>query len=423
MNKDFNIENSNIDRNDLKKSTQVYFEQIYPSSDLQQKFNNLKDEFLNVFYNNDKELSFKLFLGNEQISSNFINFKSFAGPGGEIITETYLNKMDNVCNIVKEPNGDGTHPDFLINLNNNDILLEIKTIYCNEFGKDNNLLIKVNNATNSEGAVRSYLNEYKKYIKNNKFDINEFIKTHDIKNEARQFFETFVIFYYYYIDDEKPCINYFDIEIIPLPVVISFMLSDNGYLIYDKDNNVKLTVKSAGETSQNNNVNLALTLRQIFDKQSNLIIDPLMLYLLGHTYNNNNHIITNKELKRNKANQYINELILDLTNLKKSVTIEICQNNFDKIKIKYKYCSKNKHLLNDDIFEKYKIDYANVKKFYNKKTCLLEFIELNNKILNKTDKDLFKEFKKHYHKIKKFGINEYDDVYNEQKIKYRKIRG
>ena len=72
---------------------------------------------------------------------------------------------------------------------------------------------------------------------------------HDINDEARQFFETFVVFYYYYIDDEKNCINYFDIEIIPLPVVISFMLSDDGYLIYDKDNNVKLTVKSAGETS------------------------------------------------------------------------------------------------------------------------------------------------------------------------------
>ena len=90
-----------------------------------------------------------------------------AGPGGEIITEEYFNKNQNISKIIKEPNGDGTHPDFLINLNYKDILIEVKTVYCNEFNKDNKLSVKVNNATNSEGAVRTYLTEYKKYINNN----------------------------------------------------------------------------------------------------------------------------------------------------------------------------------------------------------------------------------------------------------------
>ena len=428
--REFNINNSNIDRTNIYGSTLTYFKEVYPSFDLFQKFKNLKNEFTKVFNNSNKDLKITFSQGKKELESKFINLKSFAGQGGEIITEGYLNKIQNVYNVIKEPNGEGTHPDFLVNLNYKDILLEVKTIYCNEFSKDDKLLIKVNNATNSEGAVRQYLNEYKKYVYDNNFDVYKFMEDHDINDEARQFFETFVVFYYYYIDDEKNCINYFDIEIIPLPVVISFMLSDDGYLIYDKDNNVKLTVKSAGETSQNNNVNLALTLRQIYDKKC-LLIDPLMLYLLGHTYKNLDHIRTTKEIKRDEANQYINELSIDITDLNNSPSVQICQETIDKIKTKYKYCSKNKHLLNEDIFEQYKIDYTEAKNIYNKKCCILEFIDFdnmlsNNKLLTTIDidnfKTMFKELKKRYKKLNKnYNITQYDNLYNYQYKKYKSL--
>lgn len=428
--KDFNINNSNIDRTNIYESTLTYFKVVYPSFDLSQKFQNFKNVFTKVFNNSNKDLEIKHFLGGKQISSKFNNPKRSAGDGGEIITEEYLNKIQNVYNVIKEPNGEGTHPDFQVNLNYKDILLEVKTIYCNEFSKDDKLLIKVNNATNSEGAVRQYLNEYKKYVYDNQFDVYKFMNEHDINDEARQFFETFVVFYYYYIDDEKNCINYFDIEIIPLPVVISFMLSDDGYLIYDKDNNVKLTVKSAGETSQNNNVNLALTLRSIFDKKE-LIINPLMLYLLGHTYKNLDHVRTNKEIKRNEANQFINELTIDLYDLNNSTSVLICQQTINKIKTKYKYCSKNKYLLNENIFEQYKIDYVDAKNLFNKKCCILEFIDINNmlsnnKLLTSIDinnfKIMFKELRKRYKKLNKnYNITQYDNLYDNQYKRYKSL--
>ena len=428
--RDFNINNSNIDRTNIYESTLIYFKEIYPSFDLSQKFQNFKNVFTKVFNNSNKDFEIKHFLGGKQISSKFNNLKRSAGDGGEIITEEYLNKIQNVYNVIKEPNGEGTHPDFQVNLNYKDILLEVKTIYCNEFSKDGKLLIKVNNATNSEGAVRQYLNEYKKYVYDNQFDVYKFMNEHDINDEARQFFETFVVFYYYYIDDEKNCINYFDIEIIPLPVVISFMLSDDGYLIYDKDNNVKLTVKSAGETSQNNNVNLALTLRSIFDKKE-LIINPLMLYLLGHTYKNLDHVRTNKEIKCNDANQFINELTIDMNDLDNSPSVLICQQTINKIKTKYKYCSKNKYLLNENIFEQYKIDYADAKKLFNKKCCILEFIDINNmlsnnKLLTSIDinnfKIMFKELRKRYKKLNKnYNITQYDNLYDNQYKRYKSL--
>ena len=422
--------NSNINRDNINKSIKLYFDKIYPNNELIQKYDEFKTRFTNVFKNNKTKIMFPVCLiGDnndiETISPDFVNLKSNAGNGGEILTKYLLNKFKDINNIIYEPNGEGTHPDFLINIQDvQDIFIEIKTILCNNVNKDNKLLIKVNNATNSEGAVRTYLNEYKKYVIDNSFNINEFIKNNDINKETRQFFETFVIFYYYNINNEHNYINYFDFELIPLPVVISFMLSNDGFLIYD-DNNVKLTVKSAGETSQNNNVNLNLNLRQTFQENDNLLIDPLMLYLLGQTHLNNDHLITNKETHKNKAIEKIRGIQIDINNMMNTNNQILLTRTMTKISSDYKYVSKYKELVNL-IYEQYKSDYLTAKTVYDKKLCSFTFLNLNNILLEIYDlnefKPIFKEFKKYHNKLnKKHNMNDYDNLFNMQKEKYKQL--
>ena len=418
-----NITDSNVNRQMIEKSIELYFDKIYPSKELKQKFNNFKHDFSNKFETNYKKMKIIISLSGDdetqteivaQTSTNLINF---AGTGGEILSYNIFNKMQ-FNDIIHEPNGKGTHPDFLLKKDNEDIFTEIKTIYCNNL---NNNKIKVNNATNSEGAVRSYLNEYKKYVYNNKFNINEFIKNNDIKKETRQFFETFVIFYYYEITDNY--INYFDFEIVPLPVVITFKLNENGTLFYDNDNNIKLVPKSAGEISQNNNVTLSLGLNQLFDNDKNLLIDPLMLYLLNYTHLNNNYIIPTKEINYNTGIEYINNFYNLINNIDTdNLTIDICNNYLNTIKSNHNNIIKKYKSLYNDKFNSYFVDYENAKKEIKNNILCIEFLNINNELLNTTDKSLYQDFKKLYNRLKNHGITKYYDLYNNQKIKYKRIR-
>ena len=91
----------------------------------------------------------------------------------------------------------------------------------------------------------------------------------------------------------------------------------------------------------------------------------------------------------------------------------------------YKYVSKYKELINL-IYEQYKSDYLTAKTVYDKKLCSFTFLNLNNILLEIYDlnefKPIFKEFKKYHNKLnKKHNMNDYDNLFNMQKEKYKQL--
>jgi hypothetical protein len=231
----YNINNSNINRENIRESINVYFDKIYNDQDLKNKYEvlnkDLRDIYLkhklgkNVVIPQDIWYNTETFMYDKFTDNSIDSMKSIAGYQAEKVSKKYFNLLGIKDNeIIYEPNGENTHPDFLIKYKNNNINVEIKSVLCNEFTKNNQLNISVNNATNSKFYVQTYLDEYKKYVHEHLFNITEFKANNNEKSEARQFFETFVIFFYYYIDYEHQGLCFFDFDVIPLPIVLDIKL-------------------------------------------------------------------------------------------------------------------------------------------------------------------------------------------------------
>ena len=150
-----------------------------------------------------------------------------------------------------------------------------------------------------------------------------------------------------------------------------------------------------------------------------------MLYLLGQTHLNNDHLITNKETHKNKAIEKIRGIQIDINNMMNTNNQILLTRTMTKISSDYKYVSKYKELVNL-IYEQYKSDYLTAKTVYDKKLCSFTFLNLNNILLEICDlnefKPIFKEFKKYHNKLnKKHNMNDYDNLFNMQKEKYKQL--
>ena len=148
-----------------------------------------------------------------------------------------------------------------------------------------------------------------------------------------------------------------------------------------------------------------------------------MLYLLNYTHLNNNYIIPTKEINYNTGIEYINNFYNLINNIDTdNLTIDICNNYLNTIKSNHNNIIKKYKSLYNDKFNSYFVDYENAKKEIKNNILCIEFLNINNELLNTTDKSLYQDFKKLYNRLKNHGITKYYDLYNNQKIKYKRIR-
>jgi len=163
-------------------------------------------------------------------------------------------------------------------------LLEVKSVL-SSIKPDKTLEINYNNASNSKGLVINDLDTFK--------DKNVFMNRDNNTGEnsnRTKIYSTLACFIYYYPDNKNHNLVFFDTDILWFPMTLEFDISPKTGEITDKI----FKVKSAGEHSVNNNVNLSLsTPYGIYEKQD-ILFNRLMLYLTGYTVQDYN-IIKNNE--------------------------------------------------------------------------------------------------------------------------------
>lgn len=214
---------------------------------------------------------------------NFYNKPVLMQPNSENLS---------TCQLIEygfEKYGANTAPDlyfkFQLKTNNDEefelnTLLEVKSVL-STVKPDKTIEVKYNNATNSKNVVINDLNVFKDkdVFMNRNGNIGE-------NSNRTKIYSTLTCFIYYYPDNKNHNIVFYDYDLIWFPMTLEFDISPKNGKITDKI----FKVKSNGENSVNNNVNLSLsTPAGIYEKQD-ILFNRLLLYLTGHIIYNGNLI-------------------------------------------------------------------------------------------------------------------------------------
>lgn len=301
------------------------------------------------------------------------------------------------CQLIEwkyEPCGPKTAPDlflkFLLTTNDNEqfelnTLLEVKSVL-SSIKPDKTLEINYNNASNSKGLVINDLDTFK--------DKNVFMNRDNNTGEnsnRTKIYSTLACFIYYYPDNKNHNLVFFDTDILWFPMTLEFDISPKTGEITDKI----FKVKSAGEHSVNNNVNLSLsTPYGIYEKQD-ILFNRLMLYLTGYTVQDYNIIKNNEpyDLYHTAQNHLLTkfEVMVESMRIKSLIlqTIIEQQENLNKLNIKttydifkdsYKYIQKS--LQNNE----YKLFESEIKNDINSRYELAkQFIKELNRLYKHTN--------------------------------------
>ena len=271
----------------------------------------------------------------------------FVHPGAQVFADV----DDPICKTVRsiklkqtqvpetEVFGPNTHPDLYFNFEceTNEgqildlhILVEVKSVLAT-VKHDNTLEAKYNNATNCKSLVIKDLD-----IFNNKTVFQNLDGNTGENANKTKIFTTLTAILYYFPDIKNNNLVFFDYDLTFMPLTLEFDISSKTGKITDK----VFKVKSAGENSVNNNVNLSLSTPQGIYEDQNILFDRFLLYLTGQTSKGYDHLLTKAEVLLSvmtKRSQTLITLLNDWSNVNKDSFNKVYA-NFNRA---YKFIQKH----------------------------------------------------------------------------------
>lgn len=229
----------------------------------------------------------------------------YYGRGNEVKVEGYEDIIKEIyaTDIIQEPRGSSSHPDWLLRfhiqlidgqiLDNFEMLIEVKSVQCTCTNKNMETrqldTIKFNNASNNVNAIIDDLNV---------FHDKEVFTINSLENNDKTInYSTICLFFYYYTNTIHQNVIFFNFSEVWMPCSYNFYFDENGYIA--KRNGHEITVKSAGVNSQNNNGELSLNCLQHIYEYQDWIFDRLPLFLGEPTSRGLDHLLTEAEVNFN----------------------------------------------------------------------------------------------------------------------------
>lgn len=381
---------------------------------------NLKEKFTEIYRQDSIQADADLQAIAPHESENIIKdlvYSYYSNPNAKVKNYEDLIEEVKVLGYKPEPYGHGTHPDcffeFYVKFKYGreitvQTLVEMKSVL-GEVKSDNSLNAKYNNATNCKQNVINDLEYFKnEELRKTVFQNPEMSKENFDKTKI---FTTLTIFLHYLPQPDMNQISYYDFDLTWMPLTLEFDIESKTGKISD----LIFRVKSNGENSQNNNVNLSLNIPGCVYPDQNILFDRLSLYLLGHTSEYEDHL----ELRSEGTINYLYskcEVMSRMFNMLISLTSEYLDGFLDEI-IERRAFIKHQRSLDCvkqcDDFRKEFIDEIFVKSG--------QFIKIIE------DSIKFNELERSLNEIMKniidFSYTDFDNIYKEKRKEWNKLKG
>ena len=353
----------------------------------------------------------------EKVVSELVHIHyPFVHPGAQV----FANTNDPVCKTIRtiklkstqvpetEVFGPNSHPDLYFNFEcetffgeilDLHILVEVKSVL-STVKPDNTLEAKYNNATNCKNLVIKDLDIFKDKV----VFLNLNGQTGENANKTK-IYTTLTAILYYFPDTKNNNLTFFDYDLTFMPLTLEFDISPKTGKITEK----VFTVKSNGENSVNNNVNLSLSTPQGIYEEQDILFNRLMLYLYGQV-EGRNHLLTKQEVLLSEMKKH-SENLTNMFNKWPDINIDTFNKFYINFNKSYKFIQKHvdqefREIDNEDnksIVQVYESAKANAVIFKKIKNHINESLNMEKRIkgfLDIQDSMTYLEFKQECNHIR-----------------------